>query len=73
MVFCAIWAGEVFDFFEWGCVRIIYDRFSDTMRMRFYVMIILCRIVILSEAKNLEYIKWVLPRSFASLWMTLDV
>ena len=54
-------------------MRIIYDRFSDTMRMRFYVMIILCRIVILSEAKNLEYIKWVLPRSFASLWMTLGV
>ena len=26
--------------------------------------------VIQSEAKNLEYIKWVLPRSFATLWMT---
>ena len=54
-------------------VRIIYDRLPDTMRMRFYVMIILCRIVILSEAKNLEYIKWVFPRFFALLWMSLGV
>ena len=28
--------------------------------------------VIQSEAKNLEYIKWMLPRSFASLWMTIS-
>ena len=26
--------------------------------------------VIQSEAKNLEYIKWLLPRTFATLWMT---
>ena len=26
--------------------------------------------VILNVVKNLEYIKWMLPRSFATLWMT---
>ena len=28
--------------------------------------------VIQSKAMNLEYIKWMLPRSFASLWMTIS-